>query len=38
MCNQGFGVDSTESRDSGGELGRVSWRNFDGLLRVFMVY
>jgi len=34
MCNQAFGVDSTEGRGSGGtcgELGRASWRGFDVL-------
>jgi len=32
MYNQAFGVDSTEGRDSGGELGGVSCRNFDGFV------
>lgn len=41
MCNQAFGVDSMDGRDSDckcGELGRVSWSGFDGLSRLFILY
>ena len=41
MCNQAFGVDSIEGRDSDcrcGEVGRGSWRDFGGLSRLFIVY